>query len=98
MHHIDGAQPIPGGEHAVERTRRTAPLDMTQNYGAGLKARALLDFLRQSVANSPEPLVSELILAKVAHHQPRRARSRELGALGCDYDAEVPAASMSLAN
>src|SRR5271165_3565814 len=51
MRHVNGAQPITRRQHAVERTRRTAALNVSQHHRAGLKRSALFDFPRQEVRN-----------------------------------------------
>ena len=54
MHHVDGAQTVAGGEHAVEGTRRAAPLDVSQDDGAGLETSPLFDFAGQDVTDASQ--------------------------------------------
>src|SRR5918996_2127194 len=56
---IDRMQAEARGEHAVEGSWRTAPLNVTEHGGAGLVARALLDLALEPVGDSAEPDVAE---------------------------------------
>ena len=99
MHHVDGAQAVAGGKHAVEGTGRAAALDVAKHRSAGFEAGALFDFARQEVADPTQPRMAELVLAQILHDAaPSCVDIGELGAFGRDHDAEVAATGVSLAN
>src|SRR4029077_7995838 len=98
MHHVDGAQSIAGGKNAIERTGRSAALNVAEHDRAGFKAGALLNFARQQVPDPTQAFMAELILAEILQYQRTLRSGGELGPFGGHYDAEVSAASMPLAN
>ena len=57
------ARPEARGEHAVERRRRAAALDVAEHRRARLEAGALLDLALEPLADPAEPRVAELVLA-----------------------------------
>ena len=52
------------GQHAVERGRRAAALDVAEHGGARLEAGALLDLALEPLADPAEPLVAELVASR----------------------------------
>src|SRR6266496_3783337 len=62
---VDGMQPEPGGQHAVEGGGRTTTLDVAEHGRARLLAGALLDLRRQPVADAAEANVPERVEAAV---------------------------------
>src|SRR5581483_12393736 len=61
MDHIYCAYAVAGSQHAVKCSRSAPALDVAQHDGAGLEAGALLDLLRQQVADAAQANVSELV-------------------------------------
>src|SRR6202034_3316688 len=55
VHRLDRAEAEPGREHAVERGRGAAALDVDEDRGARFLAGALLDLAGQEVADAAQP-------------------------------------------
>src|SRR5262249_38422916 len=49
--HVNRPQTIACSQHAIERRRRSAPLNVPQNHGAGFKSRALFYLAREDAPN-----------------------------------------------
>ena len=60
---VHRGEPEAGGQHAVERGRRAAALDVAEHGGARLEAGALLDLALEPLPDPAEPRVAELVLA-----------------------------------
>ena len=75
VHGVDGGDAEPGGQHAVERGRRAAALDVAEDRHPGLEAGARLDLVGERVADAAEPHVAEL-------RRPRPTRSAIVPSFG----------------
>src|SRR6267154_55446 len=66
MHEINRANAIASGQNAIKGSRRATALDVSEHYGAGFKAGAVLDFMRQHVADSAKAHVAKLVFSGLA--------------------------------
>src|ERR1700729_2313385 len=89
MHGADRLQPEPGSQHPVEGGRGTAALDVPEYRAAGLLAGALLDLVRQHLADADhaQPYVAERVQRRFVR---RQAPVYRAGALGHHDDRGVP--------
>src|SRR5205807_9782863 len=83
---VDSGQAKPRCQHAVERGRRSAPLNVSENGGAGFIPGPFLDLLLERVADAAEPGVAELVNRRSAGYMHRAFLGRR--ALGRDNDRE----------
>ena len=77
----------PGRQHAVERSRRAATLDVAEDRAAGFLAGALLDLVRQQLADPAQPGVPERVALVVSDGLVGGLR---VGALGDHHYRRVP--------
>src|SRR5215471_14709711 len=101
MHHVDGADAVTRGQHAIEGAGRSAALNVAEHDVAGFESGAALDFAREDLPDAAQAHVPEFVFAHLGDD--RRALRRidvagELRAFGNDDDAEVASASVTQAN
>src|SRR6476620_5276716 len=94
MNHVNGTEAVSSCQHAVERSWCAAPLNVTQNHRACLESSAALELLRQSISNSSQPRVSELVFFSAQRHRPPGLLI-EFRAFRNHHDAEVTSARVS---
>ena len=92
---VDRRQTQACREHAVERGRGAAPLDVTEHGGPRLEPGPRLDLVFELDADSAQPRVAELVELALGDHHRALLRSRPLGR---HHDREVPAARVTAAD
>src|SRR5215467_794245 len=95
--HVNGAEAVAGGEYAIERGGRAPALHVTKNYGTGFKAGAVLDLLRQGIADSAQAGMPELVFFAADCNRATSLRGK-LRAFRHHDDAEVASASVTHAD
>src|SRR5581483_11212785 len=100
VHHVNGADAVARGQHAVEGAGRAAALDVPQHHGAALESGAALQLPGQHNADAAQPDVAELVAAQVLDDGSAVFHVHvggKLGAFGHHHDAEVAPARVTAA-
>src|SRR5208283_5006613 len=99
VHHVDGAQSVARGQHAVVSGGRSAALDVAEHYRARLEAGPLFDLARHGRADTAQPNMPELIAPRLqGRFTVFLVTIGKLRAFSYHHDAEISSAVAALTN